>query len=194
MAPSFVPGSANTPKGEDTLLIGQKNGNLYGLSAATGELFWATATSPDGTVGGLIWGVATDGRQAYYTAVNSLRTPWQLQDGTKLSNGAFGAASLLTGKIVWETPVPRNATSQVMPSIVNDVVLVGTGGPYRGLLVPAPPGSLLALDKDTGEVIKESILDTYFQGAIAIAGERIFFGTGYSLAKNVTGSFEVWKI
>ena len=186
MAPSFVPGSANTPKGEDTLFIGQKNGNLYGISAATGELFWATATSPDGTIGGLIWGIAVDDEKAYYTAVNSLRTPWELQDGTRLTNGAFGAASLLTGKIVWETPVPRDTTSQVMPSVVNDVVLVGTGGTVQG--------SLMALDKNTGKVIKETMLGTYFQGGIAIAGKRVFFGTGYPIAKNVTGSLEVWRI
>jgi len=83
MAPTFIPASPNTPSGEDTIVIGQKNGNLYGLSAQDGKLFWATATSPDGTEGGLIWGVAVDSSAIYYTAVNTLRTPWQLQDGTK---------------------------------------------------------------------------------------------------------------
>jgi hypothetical protein len=28
MAPSFVPGSRSTPYGKDTLVVGQKNGNL----------------------------------------------------------------------------------------------------------------------------------------------------------------------
>lgn len=58
MAPSFVPASEHTPFGEDALVVGQKNGNVYALSAQTGELFWATATSPDGNEGGLIWGLA----------------------------------------------------------------------------------------------------------------------------------------
>ena len=58
MAPSFVPASEYTPFGTDTLVVGQKNGNLYAIGAQTGELFWATATSPDGIVGGLIWGLA----------------------------------------------------------------------------------------------------------------------------------------
>ena len=58
MAPSFVPASESTPFGKDTLVVGQKNGILYAISAQTGDLFWATVTSPDGEVGGLIWGIA----------------------------------------------------------------------------------------------------------------------------------------
>ena len=58
MAPSFVPASEDTPFGQDTLVVGQKNGNLYAICARTGDLFWATATSPDGYEGGLIWGIA----------------------------------------------------------------------------------------------------------------------------------------
>ena len=193
MAPSFIPGSANTPSGEDTIVVGQKNGNLYGLSAHEGKVFWATATSPDGVVGGLIWGIAVDASAVYYTAVNSLRTPWQLQDGTKLSNGAFGAASLATGKIIWETQVPRNGTSAVPPSVVNDIVLVGVGGTYvPGAFVGAGPGSLLPLNKHTGNIIKETTLDAYFQGGIAVVHDYVMFGTGYGNTAN--GSFDVWKL
>ena len=189
MAPSFVPGSAHTPKAKTLSSSVRRTGIYMDFLQRPGSCSGLRPRAPMGLSGGLIWGIAVDDGQAYYTAVNSLRTPWELQDGTKLSNAAFGAASLLTGKIAWETPVPRNGTSQVMPSVVNDVVFVGTGGPYQGLLVPAPPGSLLALDKYTGEVIKETILDTYFQGGIAIAGKRVFFGTGYSSARERDGEF-----
>ena len=58
MAPSFVPASGDTPFGTDTLVVGQKNGNLYALCAQSGDIFWATATSPGGGEGGLIWGIA----------------------------------------------------------------------------------------------------------------------------------------
>ncbi|KAL8889433.1 MAG: hypothetical protein Q9192_006019, partial [Flavoplaca navasiana] len=60
MAPTFVPGFNATPSKEDTLIVGQKNGNLYALSASNGELFWASATSPSGQTGGLIWAIAVD--------------------------------------------------------------------------------------------------------------------------------------
>lgn len=127
MAPSFIPRSKNTPGNKDTIVIGQKNGNLYALSAANGNIFWSLATSPDGYVGGLMWGIAVDDRSVYYTAVNYVRKPWRFQDGTTLSNSAWGAASLTSGKILWETQVPRNGSSLVMPTVANDLVLTGTG-------------------------------------------------------------------
>ncbi len=192
MALTFIPASPNTPSGEDTIVIGQKNGNLYGLSAQDGKLFWATATSPDGTEGDLIWGVAVDSSAIYYTAVNTLRTPWQLQDGTKLLNVAFGAASLRNGKILWETPVPRNGLSLVPPSVVNDVVHVGVPGPFVGILQKTPPGTLLPLNKHTGAIIKETTLDTYWQGGIAIVQDYVMFGTGYQRTPN--GTFNVFKV
>lgn len=130
IAPSFIPGSEHTPSGKDIIVVGQKNGNLYAFDAADGTLQWALATSPDGVFGGLIWGLAVDSQSAYFTSVNANRTPWRFVDGTSLSNGAFGAASLLDGKILWQTEVPRNGTSLVPPTVANDVVITGRGGPY----------------------------------------------------------------
>lgn len=68
MAPAFVYGSvADTPNKQDTVVVGQKNGNLYALSAIDGSTLWATVTSPDGTEGGLSWGVAVDDVAVYFT-------------------------------------------------------------------------------------------------------------------------------
>lgn len=192
MAPSFVRGSSSTPSGQDIVVIGQKNGNLYALAAETGKVFWATATSPDGVQGGLIWGIAVDASNAYYTAVNSERITWKLKNGTEFSGAAFGAASLATGEIIWDTAVPRNGTSVVMPSVVNDVVLNGVGGPYAGRFNNVGPGSLVALDKHTGAIIKETVLETYFQGGIAIVQDYVLFGTSYQRLDN--GSFNVLKL
>ncbi|KAG7004374.1 hypothetical protein G7Y79_00026g059580 [Physcia stellaris] len=191
IAPTFVPGSQHTPHKQDILVIGQKNGNLYALAASDGTLFWAQATSPDGGIGGLIWGTAVDATAAYYTAVNFDRKPWKLQNGTQLSNAAFGAASLLDGKILWETPVPRNGTSMVQPTVVNDIVLTGLGGPYTGEFTPSP-GSFIALDKYTGDILEERILDSFFQAGIAVVHDYVMFGTGYQQTPN--GSFNVWQL
>ncbi|KAL9638499.1 MAG: hypothetical protein Q9204_001480 [Flavoplaca sp. TL-2023a] len=143
IAPTFVPDSNATPSKEDTLIVGQKNGNLYALSASNGELFWALATSPSGQLGGLIWAIAVDDTTAFDTTANSQRLLWELQDGTSLSNSVFDAATSKNGTIPWETPSPGNSTTAVQPTVVNAVVLTGVGGPapYIG------PGSLLALNK-----------------------------------------------
>ncbi|KAL8705143.1 MAG: hypothetical protein Q9201_001746 [Fulgogasparrea decipioides] len=192
MAPSFVPGSEETPFNEDTIVVGQKNGNLYALSAEAGKNFWALATSPDGLEGGLIWGVAVDASAVYYTAVNTVRKPWQLQDGTSLSNSAFGAASLSTGEILWETPVPRNETTLVAPTVADDLVLTGSGGLSADVFGPRGLGSLIALNKRTGDIIRDSTLDQYFQGGIAVVDDYVMFGTGYNGGAN--GTFNVWKL
>ncbi|KAL8820388.1 MAG: hypothetical protein Q9223_001378 [Gallowayella weberi] len=194
MAPTFVPGSKATPSQKDTLIIGQKNGNLYALSASDGRLCWAVATSPTGVGGGLIWGVAVDSTAVYYTAVNSLRTAWKLKNGTSLSNSAFGAASLTDGKILWETPAPANGSTAVQPTVVNDVIMVGVGAVY-----PSPPytgiGTLLALNKYTGEILKQTKLDAFFQSGIAVVRDSILFGTGYrSSGMGGNGSFNVWRL
>ena len=194
IAPTFVPGSNSTPSGKDTLIIGQKNGNIYALSASDGELIWATATSPDGTQGGLMWGLAVDDKTAYYTSVNSNRKLWKFQDGTSLSNSAFGAASLINGNILWETQAPRNTSSQVPPTIVNDVVMVGVTGIYKGGRVSIGPGSLLSLNKYTGTIINETILDSFFQGGIAVVRNYVMFGTGYVSAVSRNGTFNVWQL
>ena len=194
IAPTFVPGSNSTPFAKDTLIIGQKNGNLYALSASDGELFWATATSPDGTLGGLIWGLAVDNHAAYYTSVNSQRKPWKFQDGTSLSDSAFGAASLINGKILWETQAPRNTSSQVAPTVVNDVVFVGIGSPYEGGQASNGSGSLLSLNKYTGAILVETVLDTFFQGGIAVVRDYVMFGTGYGRSVPRNGSFNVWQL
>ncbi|KAL8890021.1 MAG: hypothetical protein Q9192_005934, partial [Flavoplaca navasiana] len=165
-----------TPSNEDTLVVGQKNGNLYALSASNGELFWALATSPSGETGGLIWAIAIDDTTAFYAAVNSQRLPWKFQDGTSLSNSAFGAATLKNGTILWETSSPGNSTTAVQPTVVNDLVLTGVGGPapYTG------PSSLLALNKYTGKILREIRLDaSYFQSGIAVVQDYVIFGTGY---------------
>lgn len=193
MAPTFVPGSNATPSKEDTLVVGQKDGNLYALSNSNGELFWALATCPSGLTGGLLWAILVDDTTAFYTAVNSQRLPWVLQDGTSLSNSAFGAATLKNGTILWETPSPGNSTTAVQPTVVDDVVLTGVGGPapYTG------PGSLLALNKYTGKILREISLDaSYFQSGVAVVQNYVMFRTGYRSGPpgKVNGTFNVWAI
>lgn len=99
MAPGFVPASsANTPGGNDTVVVGQKNGNLYAVSAVDGSISWATSTSPDGVAGGLSWGVAVDSSRVYFTAINYNQLPWKISPSKKtIRNSAWGVANLTDG-------------------------------------------------------------------------------------------------
>lgn len=195
MAPSFVPSGKGTPHEQDTVVLGQKNGNVYALSAQAGTIFWATATSPDGNVGGLNWGIAVDDEQVFYTAVNSDLKQWTLEPSGKSINGsAFGSVSLANGSVLWET-APQ-AFSIVPPSVVNDVVFFGRTG-NGGLPINeyiASPGGVMPVNKYTGEILKDYSLGATFHGGFAIVDDYVMFGTGYEPPYNGTGRFSVWTL
>ena len=192
MAPTFVPGNSSK---ESVVVVGQKNGNLYSLSAGTGKLLWSTITSPDGTSGGLSWGIAADDSQVYFTAINSLNLAWQLQpSGQTINNSAYGSASLADGTLVWETPTPQNQSAYPPPSVVGDLVLVGrTGVATVAGAAAGTRGGLVVMAKATGEVIADIDLDVLFRGGIAIQDNYILFGTGY-VGFQGTGSFYIMQI
>ena len=196
MAPTFVLGSVGTPYGKDTVVVGQKNGNLYALSAQAGRLFWSTITSPDGIDGGLIWGVAVDESQVYFTAVNFNGVPWQLQPSNRtIRNSAFGSASLANGTLLWETQSsPATSLSLVPPSVVNDVVFTGRTGNNISDAFVGTHGGLFALNKYTGAVIRDFGFDANFHGGIAIQDQYVMFGTGYQTYAKGNGSFYVMSV
>lgn len=196
MAPAFVLGSQTTPGGQDIVVVGQKNGNLYAFSAQTGTVLWGRAVAPGGTEGGLSWGVAVDDGAVYYTVINSNHVNFTLPNGDTISNSAFGAVRLQDGSTLWQTAAPRNTSTGVAPVIVNDVILTGlTGNWSRESHFAVGPGSFLALDKRTGEILLEISLDAYFRGNIATVHGYVMFGTGYGGSSTpANGTFNVWKL
>ncbi|KAK5019654.1 hypothetical protein LTR16_000371 [Cryomyces antarcticus] len=198
MAPTFVPGSSTTPFGKDTVVIGQKNGNLHALSAQAGTPFWSISTGPDGSDGGISWGIAVDDHQIYFTNINSGFQTWTpFGTSQAITNGAYGAASLVDGSLVWEVPVPMDAYSTVPASVVNDVVFFGRTGQNKTGNYQVTQGGLVAVKKASGAIIKDYTLDANFHGGIAIQNKYVMFGTGYRGAAgswNGTGSFNVWSV
>lgn len=191
MMPTFVPGSSSTPQGADTLVVGQKNGNLYALSAQAGTVFWTTATSPDGNIGGLNWGIAVDATAVYYAAINSDLATWHLEPSNRsVANSAFGSVALRDGSVRWETPCPLDAISVAVPTVVNDVVFfsrVGNATDYD-----KTNGGLVPVDKATGAVIMDYPLQADMHGGVAVVDGYVMFGTGYS--GSTSGQFLVWEV
>jgi len=196
MAPTFVPGSPSTPHKQDVLVIGQKNGVIHALSAQTGATFWSRAASPGGIIGGLIWGIAVDCDQIYFTGVNGgsqLWSPGIYANSPKTSYSGFGSLRLVDGQALWGVPSPFNSTSLTPPSVVNDVAFFG----FVSSRLPGSGtgGGLIAIHKTTGKIIKNFALDDPFYGGIAIQNSMIMFGTGYRKSFYPgNGSFLVWSI
>ncbi|KAK7184823.1 hypothetical protein DPSP01_002205 [Paraphaeosphaeria sporulosa] len=197
MAPAFVLGSEYTPRQKDIIVAGQKNGNLYAFSAQTGTILWAINAAPGGLEGGLSWGIAVDKDTVYYTGINTDRHNFTLFPSNQtVSNSIFGAVNLKDGSPKWQIGAPRNMSSTVIPVVVNDVVLTGTSGRWEeGSLSAVGPGDFIALNKFTGEILRDDVLDAFFHAGIAVVQEYVMFGTGYGgLEAAQNGSFNVLKI
>jgi outer membrane protein assembly factor BamB len=111
----------------------------------------------------------------YVVATNYGMSQWTLVDGTQITNGAFGAINLQTGAPIWQTAMPDLLVSNVSPSIVGDLMIAGTGYDNNGLV----GGSLIAMNKKTGEILMNYQLDVVFHGAISFANEYMFVSDGY---------------
>ncbi len=61
MAPLLV----KRNNGKDLLIVGQKSGVVYSLSPDDGKLIWKTRIGKGGALGGIHWGMATDGQHIY---------------------------------------------------------------------------------------------------------------------------------
>jgi hypothetical protein len=132
----------------------------------------------------------------YYTGINSNRVNYTLANGDVVSNSVYGALDLKGGSILWQTTVPRNMSSVVAPVVVNDVVLTGITGYWsENSFTTTGRGSFVALDKRTGEILREVPLDAPFRGNFATVHDYVMFGTGYGRSgARDNGMFHVWKL
>ena len=115
--------------GKEVLMVGSKDGMLYALDPdAKGKILWQTRVGKGGEVGGIQWGFASDGKNAY-VPVNDM-------DADMKADGSFTAVDLVTGKSVWRVekmtpvcegkPTPPCSNAFGLPSTVaNDVAFTG---------------------------------------------------------------------
>lgn len=128
MAPILV----KRPDGNDLLVVGQKAGVVYGLSPETGNVLWKTRIGRGGALGGIHWGMATDGKRVYAAnADNKYGINPKVDSLIKPTPGLF-ALDVATGNVVWNTPAPSCAgkkgcieANSAAPTVMPDVVFAG---------------------------------------------------------------------
>ncbi len=115
--------------GQDVLLAGQKSGTVLGIDPDSGNVLWRTQVGVGGFLGGIEWGMASDGARLYVANADVITA----------ENGRPGLLALdpATGEDLWYTPSPRigcswhggipcfNAQSAA-PSVVPGVILAGS--------------------------------------------------------------------
>ena len=161
----------------DVVGAGQKSGQYWTLSPATGAVRWVTQAGPGGTAGGLQWGSAVDGRRIYTADANSNANDWTLPDGRTTTNGVWTGLDAVTGEILWQN-VPTFGGSLGIGGATSGPLTTANGVVFSCALDPL--GHMYALNGETGE-----ILWTFASGGACLSGAaisegRLFWGSGYS--------------
>lgn len=104
MAPILV----ERPDGKEILVAGQKSGTVWALDPdRDGEVLWATQIGKGGVLGGIHWGMATDGRLVYAANADRGAATVDINPDREWTPGLF-ALDLMTGDVVWSVPAPAD--------------------------------------------------------------------------------------
>ncbi|MET0242259.1 MAG: PQQ-binding-like beta-propeller repeat protein [Flavitalea sp.] len=145
MSPMIV----KTTAGKELLVVGQKSGIVFGISPENGKKIWSLRVGKGGMLGGIHWGMASDGKQVFAANADNMNAIDKRDSSVKPSPGLF-AIDPLTGKLNWSYKAP--ACDQKFCFNGNSAAPVSTTGlVFAGSL----DGMIRAHDANSGEVLWE---------------------------------------
>ena len=203
MAPILV----KQPNGKELLVVGQKAGVVYGLSPDDGKLIWQTRIGRGGALGGIHWGMATDGKLVYASnADNKYGINPKLDSLFNPAPGLF-ALDVATGNVIWKAAAPACEgkkgcieANSAAPAVIPGVVFAG-----------ALDGHIRAYSTADGKILWEYDTAKDYQTVNGIKGKggsidgpspvvadgMLFVNSGYGifgeLPGNVLLAFEIDK-
>lgn len=189
---------------QDILVVGQKSGVVHALEPATGKVIWQKRVGKGGMLGGIHWGMATDGKKVYVANADNIYTIDKKDSTLKPSPGIY-ALNLTNGAVAWKTPTPPakgryTEANSAMPLVTSDLVFAG-----------ALDGFIRAYDAENGTIMWQFDTLKSFEtsngipgkgGSLdgaspTIVGDMLFVNSGYGLwgeiAGNVLIAFELEK-
>ncbi|HVY65457.1 MAG TPA: PQQ-binding-like beta-propeller repeat protein [Gammaproteobacteria bacterium] len=194
--------------GRERLLVGQKSGVVYGLDPARrGEVVWQARVGKGGINGGVLWGLASDGRNVY-AAVSDLarraRTDgvpfdWRPNGVDPDKGGGLTALAVGDGARAWYAPPAKCPPAQAVcspaqPSAVTAIPGAVFSGAVDGHLraFSARDGSLL-WDFDTAREFATVNGVPARGGSIdgagpVVAGGRVYATSGYARNGGMPGN------
>jgi polyvinyl alcohol dehydrogenase (cytochrome) len=184
----------------DFIGAGQKSGMYSAFDADTGDFLWGTQVGPGGSLGGILWGSATDGERIYVAIANLEHLPYTAGTGVGKA-GSWSALDPTTGEILWQTPDPNRAVAGLSgsPLPVDHNGAVDTGpmtvangvvyAPSMGAAKPCAPEpcapkrdlpNMFALDAATGKVLWSYSSGGSVNAGAVVADGVVYWGSGYS--------------
>ena len=180
--------------GQRALLLGQKSGMIYAVDPdAQGTLLWQQRAGRGGALGGIEWGLATDG-ETLFVALSDIAFK-QLGDPPKLgidskAGGGLAAYRVDSGQLLWKAPAPDCGNRQPCSPAQSAPVSAMPGVVFSGSL----DGHVRAYSAANGQVIWDFDTERSFEtvnheaaagGSIDVAGPvvasgMVFVSSGYS--------------
>jgi polyvinyl alcohol dehydrogenase (cytochrome) len=162
------------PGGKRALVVGQKSGVAYALDPdKQGQILWQSRLGKGGTVGGVEWGGATDGRN-FYVALSDVGFEVALIPGTndrkyeldpKQGGGIF-AFRIENGERLWQTPPPGCGDRRPCSPAQSAAITAIPGAVFSGSL----DGHLRAYSTTSGKIVWDYDTDREFKTVNGIKG------------------------
>ena len=183
--------------GKDILVAGQKSGVVYAIAPANGKLIWQTRIGKGGALGGIHWGMATDGKYVYAANADNAIAIDTRDSSVKISPGLF-AIDINTGKIIWETASPDCQgkkdcfpSNSAAPTVIPGIVFAG--GLDGHLKAYATKDGKILWDFDTA---KEFVTTNGIKGkggaidgpAVVVSNGMLYVNSGYGMFGEMPGN------
>jgi polyvinyl alcohol dehydrogenase (cytochrome) len=168
-APIFFKGAG----GKRLIGAGQKSGWFYALDPATGKPAWKTEVGPGGKLGGIEFGIASDGERAYAAVSNFPR------------QGSVSALDGATGKILWQTLSPDGKAN------FGPITVTGTGS-NRLVWAGSSGGFMRAYDASNGKILWEFDTGGAIGGGPTVVDGTVYVGSGYKFLRIGKGNNKLY--
>lgn len=177
----------NLHHGKRVLILGQKTGVVYAVDPDhDGKLVWFDRAGVGGLLGGVQWGMATNGKRVF-VAVSDLAFQGRGPDPTK--GGGISAYRVDDGKLIWRTPPPGCGDRRPCSPAQSQAVSAIPGAVFSGSI----DGHLRAYAASDGRIIWDFDTARSFDtvnhieahggsldvGGPVIAGGMVFVVSGY---------------
>jgi polyvinyl alcohol dehydrogenase (cytochrome) len=142
----------DTAHDKQLLLVGQKSGLVFALDPdQNGKILWQKRVGSGGTMGGVHWGMSSDGDRLY-VGVSDLPTRNPYTKGEP--KPGLNALDPATGELLWHLPMPNDCPAETKFRCYPGISAAVSSSP--GLVFAGGmDGMLRAVDANNGEVLWE---------------------------------------
>ena len=153
------------PNGTELVLAGQKSGSMWAMNPETGAVVWRTALGHGTAMGGVHWGMATDGKTLFVPISDLSVYP---KDAHLPAQSGMHALDIATGKALWSTVLPNvcNGAKWRCSPGVSAAATFAPGVVFGGSL----DGTLRAFSARGGEVLWTFDTNRQFEAVNGITG------------------------